>query len=60
MLVDAGVPKINDTVLADDGMTFFQRAARMPIEPLTAADAAQAIEQSLKQTGRRIELPSFS
>lgn len=55
MLVGAGLPKMDDTVLADDGMTFFQRAARMPIEPLTAAEAAQAIEEPLKQTGRRIE-----
>ncbi len=42
MFVGAGLPAMEETVLADDGMTFFQRAARVPIKPLSDPESAWA------------------
>lgn len=54
MFVGAGLPKMEETVLADDGMTFFQRAARVPIKPLSDPESAWALEEPLHRMGCRM------
>jgi len=53
--VGAGLNEMEDTILADDGMTFFQRCARAPLSPLSEAEARFAIEQPILNSQRRIE-----
>lgn len=44
MLAAAGLPTMEETVLSDPGMTFFQRIARIHLEPLTPAEAAEGMQ----------------
>lgn len=53
--VGAGLNELEDTILSDDGMTFFQRCARAPLSPLSEAEARFAIEQPVLESQRRIE-----
>ena len=53
--VGAGLNELEDTILSDDGMTFFQRCARAPLSPLSEAEARFAIEQPILESQRRIE-----
>ncbi|MCY4664455.1 MAG: hypothetical protein OXC00_07315 [Acidimicrobiaceae bacterium] len=55
LFVGAGLNEMEDTILADDGMTFFQRCARAPLSPLSEAEARFAIEQPILNSQRRIE-----
>ena len=55
MFVGAGLPVMEATVLADDGMTFFQRIARIRIKPLTEPEAMRALRSPIVDTGSRID-----
>lgn len=54
MLVAAGLPSMEETVLADPGMTFFQRIARMQMDPLTSAEASRALRAPIEAAGGTI------
>ena len=54
MLVAAGLPSMEETVLADPGMTFFQRIARMQMDPLTSAEASRALRVPIEAAGGTI------
>lgn len=49
--VGAALPTVEDTLLTDPGMTFFQRCARARLERLSPADAARAIEGPILDNG---------
>ena len=51
LFVAAGLPVMEDTVLADPGMTFFQRIARTPIGPLTEVETQRAIATPIRNAG---------
>ena len=55
VFVGAGLTVIETTILADPGMTFFGRCARVPIGPLDDAEARRAIREPLRDAGIRIE-----
>lgn len=55
LFVAAGLPVMEDTVLADSGMTFFQRIARTPIGPLTELETRLAIAEPIRDIGVRID-----
>lgn len=54
MFVGAGLPTMEQTILADDGMTFFQRIARIHIDPLTESETMRALRFPIVDTGSRI------
>ena len=54
MLVAAGLPSMEETVLADPGMTFFQRIARMQMDPLTSEEASRALRVPIEAAGGTI------
>ena len=41
MFVGAGLPSMEETALADPGMTFFQRIARTQLDPLSLEESAR-------------------
>ena len=54
-LVAAALPEVEDTVMADPGMTFFHRCARGTLETLSYAASKQALQVPIEQAGGRIE-----
>ena len=54
MLAAAGLPTMEDTVLSDPGMTFFQRIARIHLDPLTSAEASEALHEPITAAGGAI------
>ncbi len=54
LFVCAALPTIEDELLADPGMTFFQRCARARLDPLSDEDAAAALRQPIQDRGSRI------
>ena len=55
LFAGAGLPLMEQTVLSDPGMTFFQRIARTIIEPLSELDAQRAIASPIRDAGLTIE-----
>lgn len=55
MFIGAGLPDVEDTVLADDGITFFQRCRRSTIGPISDEDVRVAVEQPIIDAGGWIE-----
>ena len=53
-LVAAALPEVEETVMADPGMTFFHRCARGTIESLSRHASKQAIQVPVEQAGGRI------
>ena len=53
--VGAALPEVEDTLLADPGMTFFQRCARARLGALGMDDTRLAIEAPIRDSGGRIE-----
>lgn len=53
--VGAALPEVEDTLLADPGMTFFQRCARVPLGALSMDDTHLAIEDPIRDSGGRID-----
>ena len=53
--VGAALPNVEETLLVDPGMTFFQRCARARLEPLSPAEAGLAIERPIRDNGGWIE-----
>lgn len=51
VFVGAGLPEVEDTVLADDGITFFQRCRRVAIGPISDEDVRAALEQPVVDAG---------
>ena len=45
MFIGAGLNEVEDTVLSDDGITFFQRCRRSAIGPIAPHDVRAALEQ---------------
>ena len=54
MFVGAGLPSMEDGILADDAMTFFQRIARTPIQPLERAETMRALRAPIVDSGHRV------
>lgn len=52
--VGAALPEIDETLLSDRGMTFFQRCARAPLLALGDADAELALSRPISDAGRTI------
>ena len=55
MFIGAGLPEVEDTILADDGITFFQRCRRAEIGPISDPDVRIALEQPILDAGGWIE-----
>ncbi|MDE0268233.1 MAG: ATP-binding protein [Acidimicrobiaceae bacterium] len=55
MFIGAGLPEVEDTVLADDGITFFQRCRRVAIGPISNEDVRTALEQPVIDAAGWIE-----
>ena len=55
LFAGAGLPMMEHTILQDPGMTFFQRIARTPLEPLSEIDTEQAIALPISEAGSRID-----
>ena len=55
MLVVAGLPSIEESVLADQGMTFFQRISRIQMDPLTSVETARALREPIEKAGGVID-----
>ena len=55
MFVGAGLAMMEYSVLEDDAMTFFQRIARIRIEPLTESETMTAIQSPIVDTGSQID-----
>lgn len=55
LFIGAALPQIEDTLLADPGMTFFQRCARAQLEPLGDEDVAKALREPIRERGSAIE-----
>lgn len=53
--VGAALPEIDDTLLADRGMTFFQRCARARLAPLRPDHAAAALRLPVQDAGGHID-----
>lgn len=54
-LVAAALPEVEDTVMADPGMTFFHRCARGKIETLSRHASTLAIQVPIEQAGGSID-----
>ena len=54
MFVGAGLASMEETALADSGMTFFQRIARTQLDPLTPAESAEALRTPIEAAGGTI------
>lgn len=54
MFVGAGLPSMEETALADPGMTFFQRIARTQLDPLSAEESAEALRAPIGAAGGTI------
>ncbi|MCY3849662.1 MAG: hypothetical protein OXF75_02525 [Acidimicrobiaceae bacterium] len=54
LFVGAALPEIEDTLLADPGMTFFQRCARTHLDPLGDEDVAKALREPIRERGSEI------
>ena len=54
MFVGAGLESMEETALADPGMTFFQRIARTQLDPLTLAESAEALRTPIEAAGGTI------
>lgn len=52
--VGAALPEIEETLLNDRGMTFFQRCARAPLLPLGHTDTELALSRPISDAGRAI------
>ena len=55
VFVGAGLTVIETTILADPGMTFFGRCARVPIGPIDNAEALRALRAPVRAAGGRID-----
>lgn len=55
VFLGAGLPEVEDTVLADDGITFFQRCRRAVIGTISDDDVRVALERPILDAGRWIE-----
>ena len=55
VFIGAGLTVIESTILADPGMTFFGRCARVPIGPINELAARQAISEPLQDAGASID-----
>ena len=55
VFIGAGLTVIESTLLADPGMTFFGRCARIPIGPIDDSEARRAIREPLRDAGMRID-----
>lgn len=53
--IGAALPEIDETLLADSGMTFFQRCARARLEALGHDDTEEALRLPIRQAGGRID-----
>ena len=53
--IGAALPEIDETLLADRGMTFFQRCARARLASLLPDDTAAALRQPIQQAGGHID-----
>ena len=53
--VGAALPEIDETLLADRGMTFFQRCARARLHPLEPDDTQAALRVPIARQGGRID-----
>ena len=53
--IGAALPEIDETLLADRGMTFFQRCARARLEALAPDDTAEAIKLPICEAGGHID-----
>ena len=51
VFIGAGLPEVEDTVLADGGITFFQRCRRVAIGPISDEDVRAALEQPVVDAG---------
>ena len=54
MFVGAGLPSMEETALADPGMTFFQRIARTQLDPLSPEESAEALRAPIEAAGGTI------
>ena len=54
MFVGAGLPSMEETALADQGMTFFQRIARTQLDPLSPEESAEALRVPIEAAGGTI------
>ena len=54
MFVGAGLPSMEETALADPGMTFFQRIARTQLDPLSPEESAEALRAPIDAAGGTI------
>ena len=52
--VGAALPEIEETLLNDRGMTFFQRCARAPLLPLARVDTELALVRPISDAGKAI------
>lgn len=57
--VGAALPEIEDTMLADRRITFFQRCSRARLEPLSAEDTRLALERPIRESGGRIDVDAL-
>lgn len=55
MFIGAGLPEVEDTVLGDDGITFFQRCRRSTIGTISDEDVRVALQQPIIDSGGWIE-----
>ena len=55
MFVGAGLPLMEETALADPGMTFFQRIARTQLDPLSPEESAEALRAPIRAAGGMID-----
>lgn len=53
--VGAALPEIDEALLADRGMTFFQRCARARLTPLRPDHTADALSEPIRRAGGRID-----
>lgn len=55
VFIGAGLTVVENTILADSGMTFFGRCARVPIGPLADSEARRALREPVRAAGRLID-----
>ena len=55
VFIGAGLTVIESTILADSGITFFGRCARVPIGLLDESGACKAIDEPLSEAGVHID-----
>ena len=58
--VGAALPEVEDTLLADRGMTFFQRCARASVGTLSMNDTHLAIEGPIRDSGGHIDADALA